>query len=173
MNSVFARLAGLHNTRPFYAALLLISCCLLGYGYYLQFIGGLEPCPLCIFQRVAYLGVLLVSLLAFLHGPAGIRARIYSGMIAVCAVIGAGIAGRQVWLQHLPPDRVPECGPGLDFMLDVFPLTETVRMVFAGSGECAEVNWTFLNFSIAEWSLFWFVLFAIASVVHLAAVRSS
>jgi disulfide bond formation protein DsbB len=88
-------------------------------------------------------------------------------MILISAVIGAGIAGRQVWLQHLPPDAVPACGPGLEFMLDVFPLAEALKMVFTGSGECAEVNWTFIGFSIAEWSLVCFTVIAISSILHL------
>jgi len=161
------------DTRLFYAILFLLCCILLGYGYYLEFAGGLEPCPLCIFQRIAYLAVLVLSLVALVHGPAGIAAGIYSAVIAISALVGAGIAGRQVWLQHLPPGQVPECGPGLDFMLDVFPLTETLKMVFTGSGECAEVDWTFLTFSIAEWSLMWFILIAIASIAHLLVVRGS
>jgi disulfide bond formation protein DsbB len=153
--------------RQFYLILFLTAASLLGYGYYLQFVDGLNPCPLCIFQRVAYIAIIIIGFIGLLHGPRKVWSIVYSSLILLSALIGAGIAGRQVWLQHLPPDRVPECGPGLDFMLDVFPLAETLRMVFTGSGECAEVDWTFLGFSIAEWSLAWFILFAIAAAVHL------
>lgn len=158
----------LKSNRLFYAILLIISLSLLSFGYYLQFVEGLEPCPLCIFQRVAFISVILVALVGTLHGPRHVWNYVYSGLILVGAVTGAAIAGRQVWLQHLPADMVPECGPGLDFMLEVFPLGETIKMVFTGSGECAKVDWTFLGLSIAEWSLAWFILFAIASVLHLA-----
>ena len=146
-----------------YTALACLA--LLGFGYYLQFAQGLDPCPLCILQRAAYLGMGLVCLVAFMHGSA---ARLYSGLALVFALTGAGIAGRQVWLQHLPPERVPECGPGLDFILQAFPLLDALKLIFTGSGECAETVWTFLSLSIAEWSLFWFAGFA-ALLVYLLA----
>jgi len=152
--------------RPFYLAIALACAALLGYGYYLQFVDGLEPCPLCIFQRFAYIGMLVLALAGLVHGP-GIRGvHIYSALLAVTALTGAAIAGRQVWLQHLPPDRVPECGPGLDYLLEVFSFTETLAQVFKGSGECALVDWTFLGLSIAEWSLVWFTLLACLALVH-------
>jgi len=153
--------------RLFYLILFITASSLLGYGYYLQFVEGLNPCPLCIFQRVAYIAIIIIAFIALLHNPGRIWSGIYSSLILISAVIGAGIAGRQVWLQHLPPDRVPECGPGLDFILDVFPLMDALKMVFTGSGECAEVDWTFMGFSIAEWSLAWFILFALASLPNL------
>jgi disulfide bond formation protein DsbB len=154
-----------------YAAVALLCAGLLGYGYYLQFGQGLEPCPLCIFQRVAYIGAGAAALAGAIHGPRGAWRYLYHGAIIVCAGIGAAIAGRQVWLQHLPPDRVPECGPGLDYMLEVFPLSDVIRMAFTGSGECAAVDWTFLGLSIAEWSLVWFTAIAVAAIVHLARTR--
>jgi disulfide bond formation protein DsbB len=152
--------------RLFFLGIFIICATLLGFGYFLQFVKGLEPCPLCIFQRIAYIAIMMVAVIASIHGPSGLWTKLYSSLILVGAVVGAVIAGRQVWLQHMPADQVPACGPGLDFMLDVFPLTETLRMVFTGSGECAEVQWTFLSFSIAEWSLFWFVSFAIAALLY-------
>lgn len=155
------------KTRLYYLAVLLLCVSLLGYGYYLQFVGGLEPCPLCIFQRVAYIAIMVIALFAAVHGPALLWGRVYSGLIVIGAIAGAVIAGRQVWLQHLPPDAVPACGPGLDFMMDVFPLSETLRMVFTGSGECAEVDWTFMGFSIAELSLAWFLFFAVTALLHM------
>lgn len=156
------------SNRLFYLVVFLISASLLGYGYYLQFVEGLNPCPLCIFQRVAFIAIIIISLVGTLHGPQQIGRTIYSSLILISAIIGATIAGRQVWLQHLPADQVPECGPGLDFMMEAFPLGETLKMVFTGSGECAKVDWTFLGFSIAELSLAWFIAFALASVLHLA-----
>ncbi len=155
------------SPRLFYLTLVLICGSLLGFGYYLQFVEGLEPCPLCIFQRLAYLAIFAIAALATIHGPQNAWLRIYSGFILFFAVIGFGIAGWQVRLQHMPPDHIPECGPGLDYMLEVFPLTQTLTMAFTGSGECAEVQWTFLSLSIAEWSLICFLFFAIISSVHL------
>ena len=157
----------LRPPRPFYL-LLVIGCSgLLGYGYYAQFYLGLEPCPLCIFQRIAYMGVIAVSLAALIHGPTNIGLRIYSGLVTFIALVGGGIAGYQVRLQYLPEDELPECGPGLDYMLDVFPLTDVIRMAFTGSGECAEVVWTFLGLSMPEWSLICFTCIALAGGVHM------
>jgi disulfide bond formation protein DsbB len=145
--------------------LIAVTCAaLLGFGYYLQYGAGLEPCPLCLLQRIAFFFVLLAGTAAAVHGPGKIGARVYGGLIAAGALIGGGIAARQVWLQHLPPEQVPECSPGLDYLLDAFPLAEALHMVFTGSGECAEVDWTFLSLSIAEWSLAWFVVLAVGAI---------
>lgn len=157
----------LRSSRYFYLAIVLICAALLGTGYYLQFARGLEPCPLCIFQRIAYITILIIAAAGLVHGPGKPWLRVYSGLLGIAAVAGIAIAGRQVWLQHLPADQVPACGPGLDYMLEVFSFSETLKMVFSGSGECAEVHWTFLSLSIAEWSLIWFSVIAIAGAVHI------
>ncbi len=137
---------------------------LMAYALYAQYVMGLEACPLCIFQRVAIIGVGIVMLAAALHGPAGKSARVYGVLGFAVAAIGAAIATRHVWLQNLPPDAVPACGPGLDYILDVFPLVEAVRMVFTGSGECAEINWSFVGLSMPAWVLIWFVALGALSV---------
>jgi disulfide bond formation protein DsbB len=155
------------HPRSFYSAVLLLCAGLLGIGYYLQFGKGLEPCPLCIFQRLCFMATGAIALIGAIHGPGALWRRIYNAGLIIAAGIGAGIASWQVWLQHLPADQVPECGPGLDYLLDVFPLTEALRMAFSGSGECAQVDWTFLSLSIAEWSLAWFAFIAVAAVLHL------
>jgi disulfide bond formation protein DsbB len=94
-----------------------------------------------------------VLLVATLHNPVGWGIRVYGALVTLLAGAGAAIAGRHVWLQSLPPDQVPECGPGLDYILEVFPLSEAVQMVLRGSGECAEVLWRFLGLSIPGWTL--------------------
>jgi disulfide bond formation protein DsbB len=157
--------------RLFYLTLVLLCSSLLGFGYYLQFFQGIEPCPLCIFQRIAYISIIIIAGTGLIHGPGDFMLRIYSGLVGLAALTGTGIAGWHVRLQHLPADQIPECGPGLDYMLDVFPLTETIRMAFSGSGECAEVAWTFLGFSIPEWSLLFFTLITIFSVMHMIKKR--
>lgn len=139
-------------------AAFAICAALLAYAYYLQFYQGLEPCPLCIFQRFAVTALGAVFILAATHHPRMLGARIYAVLIAVAALAGAVVAGRHVWLQQLPPDQVPECGPGLAYMLEVFPLSDTLRMVFTGSGECAEVDWSFLGLSMPAWVFVWFLL---------------
>jgi len=154
----------MNKSRLLYLALFIVCAALLGYGLYLEHVLGQEPCPLCVLQRIAYIVVAVIALVAAIHGPSGIMNRIYSGLIALASIAGGGIAGRQVWLQHLPPDQVPECGPGYDYLMDVFPLDEALGMIFTGSGECAEVDWTFLGLSIAEWSLAMFVIILLAAL---------
>jgi len=146
----------LHRRLPFVLVTLWCAA-LLGFGYYLQFAQGLTPCPLCVFQRLAFFGVLVLALPGALLGPHKSGALVLSLLLTLTAGVGAAIAGRQVWLQHLPADRVPECGPGLDFLLETSRLTETIKTVLRGSGDCAKVDWTFLDLSIAEWSLINFV----------------
>jgi protein dithiol:quinone oxidoreductase len=131
---------------------------LMAYALYSQYVVGLEACPLCIFQRVAMIALGAVFLAAALHAPVGHGARAYAALGLVAAVTGGSISAWHVRLQSLPPEAVPACGPGLDYMLDAFPLFEAVRMVFTGSGECAEVNWSFLGLSMPAWVLVWFVL---------------
>lgn len=156
----------LSRRQPF--AFIALACAgLLSFGYYLQFYANQEPCGLCIFQRLAYITITVIALIAAFQGARLAGAAAYHSLITVVALIGATMAGRQTWLQHLPEDRIPECGPGLDFMLDTFPLGETIRKVFRGSGECAKVDWTFLGLSIAEWSLLCFIGLALSSVAML------
>jgi len=137
---------------------------LLGFALYLQYYDYQDPCPLCIVQRIAFMALAAIFLVAALHGPGRTGAIVYGGMLFLVAGVGAAIATRHVWLQNLPKDRIPECGPGLEYMLKKFPLTRVLEKLLTGSGECAEVGWTFLGLSIAGWSLVWFVLFAIFAI---------
>ena len=138
---------------------------MLAFGYYLQFIVGLEPCPLCILQRVMLLATGIVFLLAAIHHPArGVGSRVYAGAIALCAVTGAAISARHTWIQHLPEDQRPACGPSLDFMLSTFGPVKSLGRILRGSGECGKVDWTLLSFSIPEWTLAAFLAFAIWAV---------
>ena len=155
------------SPRIAYSIIFVICASLLGFGLYLEHAVGLEPCPLCIFQRVVYIVIAVISLLGAIHNPQKLFASIYTGLILIASLCGAGIAGRQIWLQHLPEDKIPECGPGLEYMLDAFPFTEALRMILSGSGECAEVQWTFLSFSIAEWSIVCFSGLIIACLTML------
>lgn len=134
---------------------------LIAYALYAQHGLGLEPCPLCIFQRVAVIGAGIVFLAGAIHGPRAIGRWLYAGLAALVACIGAGIAGRHVWLQSLPAEDVPACGPGLDYMLEAFPLQQVLSRVFTGSGECAQIDWTFLGLSMPAWTLIAFLCLAI------------
>ncbi|MDB5809747.1 MAG: disulfide bond formation protein DsbB [Betaproteobacteria bacterium] len=147
---------------------------LIAFALYLQYVEYQDPCPLCILQRVVYIALAAVFLIAGLHAPRRTGVFIYSSLLVMIATIGAGIAGRHVWLQHLPKDKVPECGPGLSYMLDRLPLFTAFEKIFRGSGECAEVGWRMMGLSIAEWSLVWFVLLgAYAIYIAIAARRTA
>jgi protein dithiol:quinone oxidoreductase len=140
------------------------GCCfLLAMGAYFQFVGGLDPCPLCISQRLAILATGVVFLIAALHNPGQTGVKRYSLLGAFTALCGASISTRHVWLQHLPPDQVPECGPGLEYVLQNFPLFDTIKMMLSGTGDCAKVDWTFLGFSMPAWTLLAFLMLATLS----------
>lgn len=146
------------NLRLGHLAGALACAALLGYGLWLQHVDGLDPCPLCVFQRVAFIALGLVFLVAAVHGPGRIAAIVYGVLGLAAAATGAAIAGRHVWLQSLPADQVPACGPGLQYMLEQFSFTRMIARVLSGSGECASVDWSFLGLTIPGWALVWFVL---------------
>jgi disulfide bond formation protein DsbB len=137
---------------------------LLAYAYYLQYVEGIEPCPLCIIQRVAVAAMGLVFLIAAFHNPGRIGAHVYAALLTILGGAGAAVAGRQVWLQSLPKDQVPACGMSLDYMIQTLPFTETLKKVLEGSGECAEKGWVFLHLSIAGWTLVFFIAMIAASL---------
>lgn len=128
---------------------------LMGYALYVQHVMGLVPCPLCVFQRIAVIALGLIFLAATVHGPRGWGARVYGVLALIAGGAGVGVAGWHVYLQGLPPDKVPACGPGLDYLLETFPLTQALQKVFAGSGECADIAWSFLGVSMPGWVLLW------------------
>ncbi|MBI4937397.1 MAG: disulfide bond formation protein B [Nitrosomonadales bacterium] len=145
-------------TRWLYFAGALAIAGLLGAALYLQHVLRQDPCPLCMLQRVIFIAMLAVFAVAALHNPARTGTRIYAVLAGLLALSGVGVASRHIWLQHLPKDEVPACGPGLDYMLESFPMTEVLKELMHGSGECAAKGWTFLALGIPEWSLVWYVL---------------
>lgn len=136
------------NTRLLNLAGFAASSGMMAYALYAEHYLLLDPCPLCVFQRMAVIAMALVFLLATLHNPAGWGRRVYASLVAVAAAAGAAVAGWHVWLQHLPPDKVPACGPGFGYIIDSFPLSEALKMIFSGSGECASIDWSFLGLSM-------------------------
>ena len=125
---------------------------MMGYALYAEHVLLMEPCPLCVFQRMAVIALGIVFLIAGLHHPAGTTGRrLYAGLLFAAAAVGIGVAGRHVWLQNLPPDKVPACGPGFDYIIDSFPLADALKLIFTGSGECATVDWSLLGLSMPAW----------------------
>jgi len=132
--------------------------------FYFQEHLGLAPCPLCMFQRAALVGVAFFCLLGVIFRPEKLGSKLLAFGSSVSSLIGLMIAGRQVWLQHLPADKVPECGADLSFMLEVDPIFDVIQNVLAGSGECAEVQWSWLGFSMPEWMILVFVVMLLISL---------
>ncbi len=157
------------NLRAWFGLLSLTVGALLGFSLVLQFQLGLDPCPLCVVQRVAFLALGAVFMLATLHGPKAWGVWVYGLFGGLISLFGAGVAARHMWLQNLPADQVPTCGPGLDFIVENFPLADAVKMVLGGSGECAEQVWSLLGLGIPGWALVWFGLLGIAVILPLIA----
>lgn len=137
---------------------------MMAYALYAEHVLYLMPCPLCVFQRMAVIALGVVFLVAALHNPQDTGRRVYAVLILLAAGAGAGIAGRHVWLQNLPPDEVPSCGPGFEYIIDSFPLSDALSMIFTGSGECASVDWQFLGLSMPAWVVISVLLVGIAGV---------
>lgn len=140
-----------------------VACvALIGYAIYTQLYQGLEPCPLCIFQRIAFAALAVVFLLGGLHAPRTPGGRgFYGVLVLVASLVGIGIAGRHVWLQLLPKDAAPACGPPLSFLQETLGPFEVVRKVLTGTGNCGDVDWTFLGLSMPAWSLICFIALAV------------
>lgn len=139
-------------TRRVGNALAALTCAgLIGYALYSQYVLELYPCPLCIFQRIAVAALGVVTLAAALHNPQRAGTIAYTLLALVAGGAGIGVASRHVWLQNLPPDQVPACGAGLDYMLDTLPIGSVIRQVLTASGECAEVSWRFLGLTMPTW----------------------
>ncbi|MDT8438219.1 MAG: disulfide bond formation protein B [Wenzhouxiangellaceae bacterium] len=155
-----------------FAAIALISLLLLAYAYYAQFAQGFEPCPLCILQRFAFILTGFGALAGALHGSRGGLRWLYGAIVAGGSLWGVVTAARHLWLQSLPADAVPDCGPGFAFMVEFFSLGEAIKEAFTGSGECAEIDWTFLGISMPGWTLFWYVLFLLILVGALRRPKS-
>ena len=155
------------NSRLIYLAMFLACAGLIGFALYLQHALGLEPCPMCILQRYAFIVVGVIALAAAIDNPALLGRRIYSGLLVVMAATGGGIAIRHVYLEHYPP-KIFDCGADVGFMLESFPLTQALPMIFRGTGDCTKVVWQFLGLSIAEWSLICFAALIVAAIVAAA-----
>ena len=147
------KLWGSVSNRWLYLAGALFPSGLMGFAMYLQYVKHQDPCPLCMVQRVVFIVLLIVFAIAAVHGPKRTGERIYAALITLLSLSGMAVAGRHIWIQNLPKDQVPACGPGLDYMLETMPMGDVFQKLMHGSGECAEKGWTFLTLGIPEWSL--------------------
>ncbi|MFO7908997.1 MAG: disulfide bond formation protein B [Halomonas sp.] len=150
------------TTRSVALAGLAFCALMMAVALALQYIAGLAPCPLCVFQRVGVLATAAVLLVAVVHNPSGRWGRAFYGLLSLLTVAGgASVAGRHIWLQSLPADKVPTCGPDLSYMMDMLPLQEVVNRVLSGSGECAEIDFMLLGLSLPAWTLVGFLILAL------------
>ena len=152
------------SLRLWYVLVAVAVLCLMLTGLYFQHVMLLEPCPLCVFQRIAFLWIGGFALLAALFYPERLGRWLFSGLIVLGSIAGAGVAARHVWLQNLPPDAVPDCGPGLSYMVDTLPFHEMIAKVLSGDGDCAEVKWAFLGMSMPMWTFIWYVGFGVLTI---------
>jgi disulfide bond formation protein DsbB len=142
------------------AGILLLVIAVFYFQNYLQ----LEPCYLCITQRVFVIAIAIVCTLAALHNPAQTGQRVYAGLSTLMAFIGSYFSIKQLWLQSLPEDQVPACGIPVDYLFDVFSLSEAISHLLKGDGNCAEVQWQLLGISMPGWVLVAFIGFATVGI---------
>jgi disulfide bond formation protein DsbB len=150
--------------RPAYLLGAAVCAGLMGWALWLQYGLQLEPCPLCVIQRVVVIAMGVIFLIAGLHNPGRIGAAVYAGLVVVAGAFGVAVAARHVWIQAQPRGTVASCGMSLDYMLESLPFTDVIGKVFAGSGECAEGGWMFLDLGIPAWTLAFFVAMTVAAL---------
>ena len=149
------------SSRFSYIAAFTVCLATVAIALWLQYVQGVEPCPLCMIQRVLIIAIGLVCLAAAIHAPPSVGRRIYGASVALAALLGASVAMRHLWLQGLPPEQAPACGPGWEYILEHLPWDRALKLVILGSGECSEVLWTFWGLSLPAWALMAFIgLFA-------------
>jgi disulfide bond formation protein DsbB len=148
--------------------LIFIGCAIaMSVAFYMQYQMNLEPCPLCMTQRIFVIATGSVAMIAFIHASIGQHYRFYNGLTLLTAITGGGFSMRQLYLQSLPPEQAPACGPGLGYMLDNFPFMKALEIMLKGDGNCAEVMWTFMGLSIPGWTLVAFAGLAAISIFQL------
>lgn len=157
----------LANPRSLFLLAFVGCLALMGGALYLEHVVGLNPCPLCIVQRVFVILFGLVCLVAAIHAPRRTGQRVYSVLALLFAVGGGATAARQVWLQSVPADQLEACLPSLEFMMEALPLQDIVSLVFHGTADCAEVTWTLFGLSLPEWSLLAFLGMALFALFQL------
>ena len=151
------------TSRTIFLGLFTASAAMIGVAYWMQNHLHLVPCPLCMTQRVFVVAVGITSLAATLHGAGFVGTRVYATLIFLWSVAGGGFSSRHLWLQSLPADQIPECGPSIDYILETFPPMEILEVLLRGSGDCAKVDWSFLGVSIPGWTLLGFVMIALSA----------
>ena len=149
------------GSRLLFLLAFLGSVFMMGMALFFEHGMGLEPCPLCISQRIAVILLGLVSLAAVIHNPGRKGIKVYGFLTILAGIGGVVLASRQLWLQSLPPDQVPACLPSVDYLMEVLPFTEFLTIMFSGTGDCAEVKWEMFGVSMPGWTLLAFAVYAL------------
>ena len=162
-----------HDTRPVYRPLnflgFLICCTSVAFAIlYLQRELGLEPCLLCSTVRFIILIQSALFLLAFLHNPSQLGQRAYAALGFITTMAGILVSVRHIWLQYMSVNNTQDCGPGLEYLLESYPLQEALDLILNASGDCATEQWQILGITIPQISL---VLFALLVVILFAQFR--
>ncbi|GAA0827657.1 disulfide bond formation protein B [Marinomonas arenicola] len=151
------------SARRFHGVIGVAAFALLGAAFYMEYQMDLEPCPLCMLQRIAFLCIGVFSLVSAAVSSERVR-KWLAGTVVVLSVLGAALAIRHLYLQNLPIDELPACLPGLSYMVDAFPWQDIAKAMIMGTGDCGEVVWTFLGLSIPGWTLIAFIGMAIVNL---------
>ena len=162
----------LPSLRTSYWLLFIISVAMLGTAYYFQYVQGMIPCPLCMMQRIILALFALVVVIAALHNPKGWGRFVCGWTSIVVALMGIGASGRQVWLQTFPSEHSVTCGASFNYMINYLPLTETIKLMLTGTGDCAQVHWTLLGLSMAHWVLIAFFCFTIGLLIQMVRLKN-
>lgn len=152
------------SARRFHGLVAFAAFALLAVAFYMEYQMDLEPCPLCMLQRIVFFCVGVVSLVSALTVSEKAR-KVFSWMVVVLSFVGAALAIRHLYLQSLPMDELPACLPGLSYMFEVFPWQEIMQAMVMGTGECGDVVWTLFGISIPGWTLVAFIGMAIVNMV--------
>lgn len=145
------------TTRGSYLLGWLLCFTMLGVAVYLEQVKGLAPCPLCQLQRLVFAGLGIVFLTAMLQNPSGIGVKIYGTSIFVLALLGGSVALRQLWLQYTPQVPTANCGVGLGYLLGALPLSDALKLILQGSGDCAIIHWRLFGLTLPGWALLGFI----------------
>lgn len=157
----------LNNHRSVFFLIALLAGMAMAAALYLQYVVGLSVCPLCLTQRVFFVAAGCIAFLAALHNPTVLIRKLYALLGLLMTAVGMGFAGRHIWLQYLPPEEVPACGPSLEYMLEVFPFQEALKALLMGDGNCAETLWTMAGLSIPELAMAVFGVMALGFLMVL------
>ncbi|MGR6871739.1 disulfide bond formation protein B [Pseudomonas sp. HK3] len=152
------------SNRMISLGVFLACAALLAGAYYFEYFLYMDPCPLCIMQRIAVLLVGIAGLFGFLLAHNQIARLVSYVFMVLSALFGIGVAGRHVWIQSLPADQIPTCGPSLEYMVDTLPWAEVLTVMLRGNGNCADSHWAFLGLSMPQWVLVWFIAFVCVGV---------